>query len=100
MNLDDALAAVVATAVAPLAAEIRELRGEVQALRAVSPSQWVSVARAAELLGVSTQTIPVMAGRGEIVIRHAGRRVLVDVVSLRGHGRNEIARLAREARRS
>ncbi len=96
--IDEALAAVMRAELAPLAAEIRELRGELEALRAVSPSQWVSVARAAELLGVSTQTIPAMAGRGEIVIRHAGRRVLVDVASLRGHSRDEIAAFARRAR--
>lgn len=98
MSLDEALAAAVERAVAPLVARIETLTTEVAALRAASPSQWVSQQRAAELLGVSVQTIAAMAGRGELVTRHAGRRVLVDAGSLRPRDPGEVARLARAAR--
>lgn len=98
MTVEDALAATVSQAVAPLVAAIRELRAEVAALRSVSPPQWLSQIRAAELLGCSVQTVAAMGRRGEVVTRHAGRRVLVDAASLRGQGENEIARLARQAR--
>jgi hypothetical protein len=67
MTVDDALASVVDASVATIIVELRELRAEVAALRAVAPSPWVSVAGAAELLSVSPQTIAAMATRGEIV---------------------------------
>ena len=98
MSLDTALAEVVGAAVAPLAEELRAVRTELAALRAASPSQWVSQARAAELLAVSTQTITAMARRGDLVSRRAGRRILIDAASLRPATPERIAELADKAR--
>lgn len=98
MTLDAALTAVVSAAVAPLAAELRGLRAEVAALRAASPSKWLSQQRAAELLDVDVQTIRAMRDRGELVFRKAGRRIVIDSASLKPADPAEISRLAAEAR--
>jgi hypothetical protein len=99
MTLDTALAEVVGAAMAPLAEQIDRLASEVAALRAATPSQWISQARASELLGISVQTVTAMGRRGEIVTRKAGRRVLVDARSLRPATPEKVATLACEARR-
>ena len=100
MTLDAALAEVVGAAVAPLAGEIRELRAEVAALRAVSPPKYGTVKDAARILGVSDQTIRRKAELGEIVSTRIGRSVRIDLSRLRPTtDPMEIAELAREARR-
>jgi excisionase family DNA binding protein len=99
MSVDDALAAVVAIVVAPLTSEIRDLRAEVAALRAVSPPKYGTVKDAARILGVSDQTIRRKAELGEIVSTRIGRSVRIDLSSLRPTtDPMEIAELAREAR--
>lgn len=95
MSLDESLAAVVAEAVAPILAELRDLRATVEALR---PPQFISVDEAAKRLDVSTQTITAMCKRGELVHRRAGRRLLVSAESIRPTDPATVARLAREAR--
>jgi len=112
------IAAEVSTALAPVLEELRAVRAELvqvaavraeltalgaacaelAALRAVSPIQWISQARAAELLGCSIQTVAAMAKRKDILTRRAGRRVLVDSASLRPASAEQIAELARQAR--
>jgi excisionase family DNA binding protein len=95
VSLDESLAAVVAEAVAPILAELRDLRATVEALR---PPQFISVDEAAKRLDVSTQTITAMCKRGELVHRRAGRRLLVSAESIRPTDPATVARLAREAR--
>ena len=58
----------------------------------------VTPAQASERMGVDPRTCVAMSERGEIVTRRAGRRVLVDVASLRPIDRATVAALAREAR--
>jgi hypothetical protein len=93
-------AADLATAgdIAALAREVRELRATVAALADRLPTTWMSLRAAAERLDVDPRTLTAMAARGEIVVRRAGRRVLVDASSLRGPTVDDVARAAREAR--
>lgn len=98
MSIEADLAAVVSAAVAPMVAELRALRIEVAALRAVSVPQYLSVEQAAERLGVSSQTVLCMAHRGDLVSRRAGRRILIDPASLRAPTRDDVAAGAIKAR--
>ena len=98
MTIDAALAVVVSAAVQPLAEELRELRGQIAALQAASPSRYVNLVQAAELLGISTQTARAMCERGDLRYRRAGRRILVEAGSLRVRSPGEIVVLARAAR--
>jgi excisionase family DNA binding protein len=77
---------------------VRAIRAELAEVRATLPPRMLSVAEAAERMGVSTQTIAAMGRRGDIVTRRAGRRVLVDAASLRPTDPATVARAAREAR--
>jgi excisionase family DNA binding protein len=63
------------------------------------PKPWLSLKAAAERMGVDPRTVQAMAERGELITRRAGRRVLVDVSSLRPRDSAEISQLARSARR-
>ena len=94
MTLDAALAAVVAEAMVPVVAELRELRATVETLR---PPEFISVDEAAKRLDVSPQTITAMCKRGELVHRRAGRRLLISA-SLTPTDPARVAELAREAR--
>lgn len=97
--LDEALASVVARAIAPLADAVRDLTAQVEALRAAAPSRWLSVADTAERLGVDRQTVRAMAADGRLVSRRAGRRILIDSASIRPVSPAVVSRLAIEARR-
>lgn len=85
--------------VAALAAEIRALRATVESMASRLPSQWISLAEAADHMGVDPRTVTSMIERGEIIGRHAGRRWLVDASSLRPVDPVVVAAMAREARR-
>lgn len=95
MIADLATAADIAT----ILAELHAVRAELAAVSARLPSQWLSLHDAAERMGVDPRTIVSMGARGDIVTRHAGRRVLVDAASLRPTDRAKISALAAEARR-
>ncbi len=98
MSLDAALAEVVADAVAPVVAELRELRATVDALRAASPSRLVTVADLVRLGYGSPATVRRRIADGTIpCIRH-GRSVRVDLASLRPIDRATVAALAEAAR--
>ena len=98
-GLDAALAALVAEAVAPLADEIRDLRTEVAALRAVSPPRYGTVKDAARILLCSEQTVRRRVDLGQMPSTRVGRAVRVDLASLRPADSEAVARLAMEARR-
>jgi excisionase family DNA binding protein len=101
VTLDSAMAEVVTTAILPLAEEVRSLKVEVAALRAISPPRYGTVKDAARMLGVSDQTIRRKAELGEIVSTRIGRSVRIDLSSLRPTSApTDIAELAREARGS
>jgi excisionase family DNA binding protein len=99
MSIDAALAEVVGAAMAPLTDEIRELRAEVAALRAVSPPRYGTVKDAARILGVSDQTVRRKVDLGEIPSTRVGRAVRVDLTSLRPADSATVTALAMEARR-
>ena len=99
MSVDDALAAVVAIVLAPLTNEIRDLRAEVAALRAVSPPRFGTVKDAAKILLCSEQTVRRKIDLGEIRSTRVGRAVRVDLSSLRPVDSEAVAMLAMEARR-
>jgi hypothetical protein len=66
---------------------------------AALPSQWLSLKKAAGLMGCDPRTVVAMGERGDIVTRKAGRRVLIDAASLRPTNPADVAAAAREARR-
>lgn len=96
--IEDAIRAAVAAAIAPLTAEIRGLRSEVEALRSAVPPSFVNIEQAAERLGVSTKTVWRWCQSGEIKATRAGHRWMIDLASLRPRGADEIAEAAHEAR--
>jgi hypothetical protein len=83
-DLDDVVRAIVREA---LRDELREqlapLRDAVEALRRHAQPQFVDVRRAAELTGTSVATLRRRVADGSVNVRRLGRRVLVDVDSLR-----------------
>ena len=99
MSIDAAITEAVAVALAPVLAELRALRDEVAEVRASLPPRFVSLKEAAEALGVCAWTARRMCAAGELASRRAGRRVLVDAASLRPPSREQVAELARAARR-
>jgi excisionase family DNA binding protein len=89
----------VPESLADLKASVEALKTEIGSLREVLPSSLVSVPEAAARLGVSVATVRRLVKRGDVVATSVGRSVRVDVASIRGVDRVEVARLAREARK-
>jgi excisionase family DNA binding protein len=77
----NALQQELAEVIAPLRAEVKALREELAAMRAPA-SAWVSVTEAAEVLGVSNETVRRRIRAGEIASRGAGRGLMVERASL------------------
>jgi excisionase family DNA binding protein len=98
MTLDESLRAAVGDVVAPLVAELAGLREQVAALLQSNPPQLLSVADAAQRMGVCAATIRRMCASGELVHRRCGRRIVVSVESIKPTDPSTVARLAREAR--
>ena len=94
-GIDAALAAVVTEAVAPVLAELRDLRATVEALR---PPRYGTIADAARILACSDQTVRARIADRRIVATQIGRAWRVDLSSLRPTDPERIAELAREAR--
>ncbi len=95
--IEDAIARIVADAVrgavAPLAAEVAQLR------RALDDrDRWITRADAAGRLGVSLDTIDRSIVDGSIVAQRVGRAVRVDAASLVPASEAEITRMAHGAR--
>ena len=87
MNLDDSLRAAVQEAVAPLAREVRQLR---ERFDKSLPPAFGTREDAARVLGCSMSTVDALIRRGEITTKRAGRRVLVDLTSLRPTSEEEV----------
>ena len=79
--------------------KLDRMLAELAEVKASLPPQFGDRKRAAEILGVDPQTVDAEIKRGNIRARKVGRRVIVDLASLRPVDRAEIARLASEARR-
>jgi excisionase family DNA binding protein len=98
VSLDATLAEVVGAAVAPVVAELRELRATVEALRAASPPTLVTVGEACRLTGLSPATVRRRVADGTMPSRRIGRSVRVDLASLRPTDPATVTALAAEAR--
>jgi excisionase family DNA binding protein len=85
--------------VAALERKLVDLDAKLDRVLASLPSQWISLADAAERMGCDPRTITAAIVRGEIVGRRVGRRWLVDAASLRPAAAEQVSRFAREARR-
>lgn len=94
-GIDEALAAVVRSELAPVLQELSNLRA---AVHAVTPPRYGTVAEAARVLGCSEQTVRARIADGRITATRIGRAVRVDLSTLPGPSTSQIARLAREAR--
>jgi predicted DNA-binding transcriptional regulator AlpA len=99
MTIDAALSAVVADAVAPIVAELRELRAKVDALRAASPPMLMSVQEYCRRGGISPATAWRRIASKELPVQRIGRSVRVDMTALRPTDPATVAALAMEARR-
>jgi hypothetical protein len=99
-GMDAALAAVVADVIAPLAAEIRDLRTTVEALRAASPPKLVTVGELVRLGYGSPASIRRRIASGTYPCVRHGRSVRVDLAALRPTNPAIVAALAAEARQS
>jgi excisionase family DNA binding protein len=78
----------LAAALAPLREDLREMR----------PPRYVPRAEAARLTNCSLPTLDRRISRNEIAVKRLGRRVLVDVESLRVPSDEEVAEMAARAR--
>jgi hypothetical protein len=98
MSLDDAFRAAIAAAIWPLAEEVRAARAELASLRESTAPRMGSVADAARIAGVCELTIRRKFAAGEIAGKRIGRRVVLDLSSLRPADRAKVVELARVAR--
>jgi excisionase family DNA binding protein len=98
VSLDQALAAAVRAAIAPLEAKIEALTREVASLRATLPPALLRPSEVAERYGIprSTQRRYVRQGRLRKVT--IGRTVLIDVSRLQPLSAEEIAQMAAQTR--
>lgn len=93
MSVEDSIAAAVERAVAPLVAEVRQLRQVVE-----QHGRFLTVADAAAQLEVSTRTLRRWISAGTISVVRRGRCIRVDLASVKATGAEEIANLAEQAR--
>ena len=66
----------------PLVGQIAALRREVEALRQDALPEWVTVAEAAEIMKVNTQTIRRWHAGGKIESKRIGKKILLRTESL------------------
>ena len=99
MTLDDALAAAVSRAVAPLAADLSAVLAELAEMRRTQPARLVSVADAAREMGISECSVRRHIADGSLPCRRVGARVLVDMTAALPATADKISAMAREARR-
>ena len=100
MTIEAAITDAVATALAPLVAEIRALRASIEALRAASPSRLVTVGELVRLGYGSPATIRRRIADGSIPAIRRGRSVRIDISALQPLDPAAAAALADAARRA
>jgi excisionase family DNA binding protein len=93
----DWLSAIVRSQVGPLEAEVRELRAAVEASRPEDRAELVTVAAAARLTGLSSQTLRTYAASGRIPSVRVGRAIRLDPRALRPVPAEVVATAARAA---
>lgn len=91
MTIEETIASAVASSVTPLLAELRRMSAELEALRHMLPSQLVTLAEAAERLGISLATARRRVKDGSLPCRRLGRSVRVDLSALGGPTNGEVA---------
>ena len=99
MSIEDAIGGALAAELAPLRAEIRRLTSDVEAVRRALPPQLVSVAEAAEALGLSVATVRRRVKDGTLPYRQIGRSLRVDLSAQRAATEAEVVELAEAASR-
>lgn len=82
MSIEDTIAAAVQAHVSPLVAEVQRMTAELEALRRALPSRLVTLAEAAEQLGVSLATVRRRVRDGSLPSKRIGRAVRVDLSAL------------------
>jgi excisionase family DNA binding protein len=93
------IASEVTAALAPVLAELREMRAELVALRESSPPQLLTAAQAAQRLGISVASVWRRLKSGELRSRKIGRSVRISCEDLRPVDPSTVSAAAREARR-
>ena len=81
VSIEEAFAAVVRAEIAPVVAELRQLRAEVAAMRRTLPPMLVTMEEAARHMDVSVATVRRQIRSGSIPVRRIGRSVRVDLAS-------------------
>lgn len=89
---------LVGNGLAAILDRLERIEGELVALRRAAGPRLVTVAEAAEALGVSTRTVARWIRAGEVPVRRIGRSVRVDLAALRPLGDADVAQLAHAAR--
>lgn len=91
MTIEETIAVVVGGQVAPVLAELRAVKTELEALRRAMPPQLVTMTAAAKALGQSLSTIRRKVKDGTLPCRRIGRSVRVDLSGLRGPTQAEVS---------
>jgi excisionase family DNA binding protein len=95
MTLEETIAGLLQTQLAPLIDANRRMAAELERLRQALPAQLVSVPEAARNLGMSPATIRRRIKDGSIPVRRVGRSIRVDLSAVhKGPTEEEIARLS------
>lgn len=100
MSLEETLGALLDARLAPLRSDLERVSSEVASLRRALPPMLVSVAVAAQRLGVSLATARRRVKAGEWPVRRDGRRVLVDMGAMGAKSKEELSELSRSLRAS
>lgn len=98
MTLEDVISGALAAQLAPFRVELRRLTAEVEAVRRALPPRLVTVAEAAEALGVSVATVRRRVKDGSLPYRQIGRSLRVDLSAQRAATVAEVVELAEAAR--
>jgi hypothetical protein len=91
------IAPELAAALGPVLLELRLVHRELAEVKTMLPPRLRPLKEAALAIGVDPRTLVSMASRGECTVRRAGRKILVDMSSLRGPTPELVAAAARRA---
>lgn len=99
VSFEESIAALLDTKLAPMQAELRRLRAEIQGMRRALPPALVPPREAARALGLSLSSVRRRIADGSLPVRRLGGRVLVDLGQLHPPDEAEVARLVAVCRR-